>query len=1293
MRSNKHVKLKQLRSDLWLLFCFLAWAAAAMAQTAGEGAIRGTVTDPSGAVVAGATVTATNTASGTQYTRTTSSDGLYVISPVVPGAYSVSVSAAGFQSYKQENLTVNALTVTPLNITLSVGSQTQQVTVTAAPPALQTTTATLGGVMENREYQNLPILMGGQQRDPTAFATLMPGTQGGTRAPVIGGTGNYLAEVYLDGLPTTTINQQGDNRVIFNAVPVEAVDQFQVVTSIPGAEYQGAGLMNFTVKSGGDQYHGTVADYVRARMFDTWGFAAKALTVKNAAGQTVPAPKPDEHQNELVGAVGGPIPFTKNKGFFFIAYDRYHGRSGVNPNTLTVPTMKMRQGDFSELLTTTNGVTTGQIYDPTSEATCTAHSTNGPCRYQFGYGYGGIPGPNGNPVPTGSPNVIPQSYLSPIALYMQKFLPEPTNSQITNNYLGGVPSGYDNWETTTRVDFNVTESQKLSGVFAYGYRENVPFTVGNSGVVLPPPYTNGGKAIIKPVFADVEHSIVITPYLVNQFKFGYTRFAQPVTSITDGVQQYMATTAGITNLPQGQASNEFPGASFSASTLFPQVQSAWTANGASGATQNTVPNAFTLVDNLQWVKGNHSMTFGVQMQWLQDNLTSQATYSGILTMGYNANSTANFATGSTSLATNTSGYSYASYLLGAVGGSPSIALQPFSETGGRYNPISPYFQDDWKVTKNLTLNLGLRWDYFPPFKEVLDRWSFLNATGMNPATGTPGVLEFAGHRGADISCNCRTPVHTYWKNFGPRLGFAYQPDPKSVVRGGFAVAYSHAGGVGGRGGAGNGTGQLGFTISATAPAEVTTGASAGPSFYLNNSQYFQSIGLANTAFGGPGYTLPVPQGPSTASLTLNTGNYVSNGKFVTASSAPGYADPYLSGRAPEFVFYSFGIQHAITDTLTASADYVGSQSHFVAPGSSNIRGYWSDQLDPVYLAALGGVAASDGTPILNALATPANVAIAKAAMPGLNIPSVFVNSSTKATIATVLRAFPQYSGVSDTWGQNSANISYNSFQFSLQQRPWHGLSYMVNYTYSKNLGDDGTFRSGFAIPAGAMSNGKSYKMDRIERSYTTISMPQTLSAFGLYQLPFGKGAIGNDHFWVRTLAGGWQLSSIYTYHSGTPLAVTWGGCTAPGQGQCMPDINPAFFGHGSARKNGSWGKGITAKQLGSTIQYIDVNAFSTPATFGNATKTPVYKIGDAPRTAPWGLWGPSAWNMDASLQRAFQLTPERLQLVIRADCSDVFNHNTKGGINTAWGPTSTTFGTVGSASGNRDWQFSARVNF
>jgi hypothetical protein len=215
------------------------------------------VTDSSGAVVPNVKVTATNQDSGVATVRPTSSAGLFEINPIIPGTYTVTATAKGFQTFKQQNLVVDALKVTGLNISLAIGGQDQTITVTEAPPALNTTSATLGGVIENSTYTNLPLQMNGQQRDPTAFATLLPGAQaqGSARAPIIGGTGNYIAEVYVDGVPTTTANQQGDYRVVSNSIPVEAIDQFQVLISIPGAECQGAGALNFTIKSGGNQYH------------------------------------------------------------------------------------------------------------------------------------------------------------------------------------------------------------------------------------------------------------------------------------------------------------------------------------------------------------------------------------------------------------------------------------------------------------------------------------------------------------------------------------------------------------------------------------------------------------------------------------------------------------------------------------------------------------------------------------------------------------------------------------------------------------------------------------------------------------------------------------------------------------------------------------------------------------------------------------------------------------------------------------------------------------------------------
>ena len=1288
---------------LSLMFCVAAHPAAA--QTGGEAGIQGTVTDPDGAIVPKAQVTATNDATHVSVTRESTSDGLYTIAPVLPGVYTVTVKAEGFSEFVQKNLAVDALKLTGLNVKLATGSTSTEVTVTDAPPQLETTNATLGAVLENQTYENLPLLMGGQQRDPTAFATLVPGAQGGTRAPIIGGTGNYLAAVYIDGIPVTTVNQQGDNRIVSNALPVESIDQFQVVTSSPDAEYMGAGIINFTLRSGTADYHGTVLGLVRARAFDAWSAGAKSQTITTASGAVVPAqPKPDEHQFEFVASGGGPIPFTHKKSFFYVTYDKFHGRSGVNPSLLNVPSVAMRSGNFSELLqgpctaaTTgcialqSNGIPcyvgakncaptsgyTGYIFDPTTTAACTAANGGNPCRYAF-------PG-----------NIIPQNYLSPIALKEQSFLPTPTAPGFVNNYFGGVASGFDNWEIAGRADYQLTERQRLSYVLAYGVRKNVPFTVGSNvstsfpGVVLPLPYTNGGAATITPVVTDIEHAWAINDHMTNQLKYAFNRFGQPITALTDGVSGYQATDLGITNLPGGQASTEFPGASFGTTPTFPAAMAQWTSNGASGATQTTVPNTYTLLDNFLWTKGAHSLTMGLQMQWLEDNVASLLGYSGIYTVPYSANSTATFS-GST-INTTGSGYSYASFLLGAAGSS-GISIQAVAETGGRYHTIAPYVEDNWKVTPKLTVNLGLRWDYLPPFHEVQDRWSFLNPNLTNAVTGNKGELQFAGNYGGPgVSCGCRTPVKTYWKNYGPRVSVAYSITPTTVIRGGYALVYSVGGGVGGRAGAGTGTGALGFNVTATAPAEGVTGVTAGPSYYLNNSAYFTQIGLANTAFGGPGYTLPTPGLITAATQTLNTGNYVNSaGAFVTAG-AVSYADPYLSGRAPEFDMWNFGIQQAMSNNLTLTLNYAGTESHFLLAGGSNARGYWSDQLDPKYLVALGGLADSSGkSPLLGAVATPANVAIAQSALSGYSLPYASISATnTKATIAQTLLAFPQYSGVSDVWGQNVANLSYNALQVSLAEREWHGLSFTVNYTWSKNMGDDGTFRAGYALPAGAVDRStRSYKANAIDRSLTTTDLPHNVSAYGVWQLP-GRHA---ENAWVRALAGGWQISSIYRFTSGTPFVVTYGGCSSPNAGTCEVSYNPNYSGTGKLNTSGGM------RKLG--VQYIDPNAFVAPTALFAATGANTL-IGNVTRTAPYGLRNPYFWTADAGLRRTFKLY-ERLAFTAQVDCSNVANHPILGGLSSAWADpvksasSAAAFGKAtgySSAAGPRDFQFAGRFTF
>ena len=1296
---------------------FIALAGSALAQTGGEGGLEGTVTDPTGAAIPNATVTATNQASKVATTRTSTSAGLYSITPLIPGVYTIKVKATGFSTLTQENVEVNGLTVTGFNPKLTAGGVNESVTVSEAPPLLQTTSPSVETVITQDTYASLPLVMNNQQRDPTALATLSVGAQSGTRAPIFSGTGNYLAEVYIDGIPTTTANQQGDNRVVANGVPVESVDQLQIISSGPSAEYQGAGAVGFTIKSGGNKYHGQIVDVFRNTALDTWGFAGNQLTksaLVNGVVSQVPAGKPIEHQNEISASAGGPIPFTHHKAFFFANYDKFHSTQTSSPTTFTVPTALMRQGDFTELncgstagcigtgLTGTGSNNPAVIYNPLTNACSGSACTRQPFQAVK------------NGVLTN--NVIPSNYISGISQKEEQYLPQPNiPGTLVNNYITSGYSGYDNHELVFKIDYDWSPKQRYSFVYSHGVRQSIGY-----GSVLPLPYTNGDSSDISPTMLIFEHSYTLTPHMVNQFTYGFTRFPQPVFAPTYNLSPYRAVDMGITGLPDGQAADNFPGTSFANSALYPNAQYQWTENGASDATHNVVPNAYTLVDNFQWVKGQHNITFGVQTQWLEDNTTSQSSPSGVFIQNFVATSTANYATGGNALSSTNSGYSYASFLLGAVNTS-STSVPLFTETGGRYHPWSPYVQDDWKIRPNLTLNLGLRWDYLPPYHEVHDNWAFFNTNAINPITNTPGELQYAGNRGAAISCQCRTPVQTYWKNFGPRLGLEWGMDQKTVLRAGFAVAYSRAGGVGGRAGDSTGTGQDGFGSTIVLPTAVNNGVSAAPSYYLNNSAAFAAAGVGNTNFGGPGYTIPAPVSPSAAGLVTGIGDYYNGTSYVNAGGAPAYADPYLSGRAPEFEFYNLAMQRSITPTLSVTAGYSGSQSHFIA--GATVPGFWSGQIDPAYLPSLASVFVNKQS-IFSAPATAANIAVAQAADSNVQVPySTYVQpaggTNTTATIGRMLRPYPQYSSPPGVEWDNIGNISYNAFELTLKQAAWKGLSYTVNYTYSRNIGDDGTSRTAFPVPAAASSNGAPIPgNNRADRDLTTTDVPENLNIYGYYRSPFGRNKIGGDNWAVRTFASGWELSGIFSYYSGTPILVVGTGCNTPSSGQCMPDVNPAR--ENSIRINGGYGgPGVTYANFTKTA-YLDTTAFQSlnqfPVPADQAGATPITKIGDSPRSS-LNLWSPSHYDLDASLQRSFNISPERWKFILRVDCFDVTNKvtfslaqsqsvpvtiansnsATKGTEPLLPGgqpiPDTGSFGHLSSYSGNRRFQLEGRITF
>ena len=644
MKTNESsLNLVPVKSGRWIitaslilaLALVLTWSAVpASAQTAGEGTIQGTVTDSTGAVIPNATVTATNTATGIATVQKSSSAGVYNLSPLQPGTYTLHVQAQGFETLVQDNVVVDAMQTRGINPVLIVGAQTQTVTVTAAPPVLDTADATLGLTVENETYSNLPIQVNGQQRDPTAFGTLTPGAQGGARLPVVGGTGDYLGQLYLDGMPATTVNQQGDNRVVSLSMSVDAVDQFQVLTSTPPAEYMGAGAMNFTMKSGGLKYHGQVSDFVRNTIFDSWCFTCKAATIVTATGALAQAPKSIEHQNELSASAGGAVPFTGKKLFFFFAYDKYHYRAGANPALYSIPTQAMLAGDFTELngnigaggQSGTGSTNPAVLFDPTSNSCVGATCTRAPLQATK------------NGVTTN--NVIPAGMISPIAKAMAAFMPKPTNSSsLYNNYLGAIPSGYDDRLFDWRVDYDLSSRQRISTVGVNGAR----IYLTNFSTQMPLPYVSGTYAKIYPQAYIVEHVFTINPNLVNQLKYSFTRFIQPQINATDGVAAYKPSAFGITNLPAGQAGTEFPGATFGTTAAFGTAYAGWTSNGSATTTQQVNPNTYAVLDNVNWVKGKHSLTFGFSYLWEEINSAAPIGFSTELYLNYNAYSTANFA--------------------------------------------------------------------------------------------------------------------------------------------------------------------------------------------------------------------------------------------------------------------------------------------------------------------------------------------------------------------------------------------------------------------------------------------------------------------------------------------------------------------------------------------------------------------------------------------------------------------------------------------------------------------------
>jgi Carboxypeptidase regulatory-like domain/TonB dependent receptor len=1137
------------------------------AQIGGSGSIQGTVLDTSGAALPGATVTATNVATSVSATRQTTEAGLYVVSPLVPGEYRMTVALDGFQTFVREGIMVDGLTAVGLNVTLQVQGLQQEVVVTGAPTLLATADARLGQTIRNEVYTALPLVMNtGGPRDPTAFMFLMPGVQSiGRWGNVMGGQ-DFTNDTYLDGLPITNAVVQGEGRNLSFGISVEAIEQFQVETSGTAVMYNGQGASNYVVKSGTNQFHGSAFEYFRHEALDAKAFFSTT--------------KPDDNQHEYGLTLGGPL--RKSRMFFFAAYDGYRDRRQTPSRLVSIPTLAQRRGDFSALPV--------PIYDP---RTTRPHPS--------GTGFVRDPFPG---------NVIPPDRLSSISQYFQSFLPDPTDPGLQNNYLGGnLPTGFNNDNATAKVDLNATARQQISVMFAHGARRQyTPYRGGgNAQTALPLPYTETRLVEEIPTSAQIKHTFVLGSRWVNQASLGFSRLSVPIFNAT--IDGRYPIEAGLRGLPAGEADSSFPEVSFAG----PNAPTQWRGTDARAFTEYL--NNYTFQNNLTWTRGKHGITFGFQAQRMDAN-ERERTYGSLATFGFSNSQTAGFGPTGT-LQTNT-GHAYASFLLGELNAT-NITEDSEVATSGRFYGYAFWAQDDYRVTPDLTINLGLRYDIMKPYTEVYDRWSFMNPDLPNPAVGGhPGAMQFVGS--GMNSCGCRTPIDTYYGAVGPRIGSAYSLSDRLVLRAAYGINFSRRGAVGGRAGARNGTGMLGYSANASFPSSN----GFDPSYNWNN--------------GVPAYAPPPFFDPS-----LNAGFVAGRG---TGGSVT-YGDPEIGGRPPRYQNWNAGLQIALASALTASVTYAGSRGDFL--GGSG-RGYFANQLDPRFLA-LGN--------LLSQPANAANIAAAQAIVSGVALP--YPNFS--GTVAQMLRPFPQYSGVTDVYG-NVARSNYHSLQLTAEKRRTDdGLTVNVNYTFSRTE-DDLAARTGY-----------NFEQDW---AVGVNDQPHVFNAIVVYDLPFGvQGKPGGGSGFMRAITGGWQISGITQFRSGRPLGSIGAACNLPNAGTCYADFAPDFSG--PVRINGDFGDGDV---LGPTPPtYIAREAFVSPAPF---------TYGNTPRTLAFDLRNPSSFNQDLSVRRDIRISTTKLVLGI--EVFNLFNTVVFGGINT--NITSAAFGRVSSqANTPRVAQLKARFEF
>ena len=1039
MTFSHRLAANTFRLSLFILFCAFAFGQSE------RGTIEGTVRDTTGAVIPGAKVVITNTATGVTNSLSSNQAGEFSGISLAVGEYRVRVEKEGFRPSQTSGITVNAASTVRADINLEIGTSQQTVEVQATAVQLQTEDAKSSTTVSNKLVDELPLVVGGALRSPFDLAALTPEAKnlGGDNGFMLGGGQAASYGTSLDGVSTNTTRALQMSWVSSNAPSLEAVTEFTVDTNGFKAEYghSGGGIMTFSSKSGSNNLHGTVYDFLRNNDFDANNW------FNNRAGKAIPVYK----QNDFGFSAGGPVYIPKlyhgrNKTFWFTSYEGFRNRAGATGASFTVPTAEMYNGDFSKWVDAKGAVI--PVYDPTSQV---LNGNGSVTRQQF-------PG-----------NIVPKSKWDPLSIKALGVFSTGKGGQlvpnngaapgtvgyVNNNYLvnsGSQVSPVNKW--SIKGDHVFSERDRISGYYGYNRQSMEPGADG--APTLPGLYANYNDLRQYSDVSRISWDHMFTPSKLNHFYAGNNNWRQlhdpPQATVISGVDWKDKVCLG--NVPNcGENLLNL----FTSGNQYSQ----WGGNANNGS-ENTI---YSFNDDFTWIKGSHSFKFGGMFQLSHYNGLGRQCIAGCASFSYietgRGNDT-NFAT--------SGGNSFASFLLGYANGG-SIDTVRF--IGQHWPYYAGYFQDDWRINRKLIVNIGLRWETQLPPSGLDNKWSDFSPTTINPRDGIPGALLFAGTGPGRVGTN--TLADSYFGAYGPHLGFAYNYNDKTVIRGSYALSYAAITTVSGS------THQRGFTQTYGAPG----GTGITPSFILSQ--------------GFPSYPIPPFIDPS----------------FSNKDNMPWFQGQEAT-KPPALNNFNLSIQRQLSSSMIVEASYnavMGSRLQ------SQLLGY--NQINPSYFAKYG-------TALLNSLVTsPAAVAA------GITVPYAnFVNEwGGNATVKQSLRPFPQYQSI-DTFsggGDHSGHSTYHAAIVRIEKRYSAGLNFQASYVFSKLLTDSDTYW-------GSGQAANQYNR-RLEKSIGQFDIPHNFKAAAIYELPFGKGKPFLNKGIPAAALGGWRVSSIHFYSSGQPIGL------------------------------------------------------------------------------------------------------------------------------------------------------------